>query len=132
VMYRQYYPYVPQQMYGYNPYMINRWMYYYNTYAMYQYGPQNQHVQPNMYGQEANVENNPGYVQPGMYEQETNTENNPVGLNNESDPAFSHQFLNENGQVDVNKMLSTVGQLAHTVQEVSSVIKQVNDIIQSF
>lgn len=42
------------------------------------------------------------------------------------------QFQNENGQIDINKMLSTVGQLANTVQQVSPVFKQVGDLIKSF
>lgn len=68
-------------------------------------------------------------------EQPPNPQNisNVVNEANTVDEAdFSHQFLNEKGQVDVNKMLSTVGHLAQTVQQVSPVIKQVNDIIQSF
>lgn len=42
------------------------------------------------------------------------------------------QFLDENGQVDIQKMLSTVGQFADTVQQVSPVIKQLNDLVRSF
>lgn len=61
------------------------------------------------------------------------TMSTPVNIEDSNNQvAFSHQFLNEQGQVDVNKMLTTVGQLAKTVQQVSPVIKQVNDIIQSF
>lgn len=42
------------------------------------------------------------------------------------------QFLDENGNVDIQKMLSTVGQLADTVQQVTPVIRQLNDLIRSF
>lgn len=42
------------------------------------------------------------------------------------------QFLDENGQVDIQKMLKTVGQFADTVQQVSPVIKQLNDLVRSF
>ena len=42
------------------------------------------------------------------------------------------QFLNEDGQVDIQKMLQTIGQFADTVQQVSPVVKQINDIIRSF
>jgi len=42
------------------------------------------------------------------------------------------QFLDENGQVDIQKMLQTVGQLADTVQQVSPVIRQLNDLIRTF
>lgn len=42
------------------------------------------------------------------------------------------QFLTEDGQVDVQKMLQTIGQFADTVQQVSPVIKQINDLVKSF
>lgn len=42
------------------------------------------------------------------------------------------QFQNEDGQVDINKMLSTVGQLVHTVQQVSPMIKQFGSIMKNF
>lgn len=42
------------------------------------------------------------------------------------------QFQNSSGQIDINKMLSTVGQLANTVQQVSPVIKQFGSIMKSF
>jgi len=41
-------------------------------------------------------------------------------------------FQDSNGQVDFDKMFSTVGQLANTVQQVSPVIKQVGSLIKSF
>lgn len=47
-------------------------------------------------------------------------------------PGVMQQFLDENGNVDVQKMLSTVGQLADTVQQVSPVIRQLNDLIRNF
>lgn len=78
-------------------------------------------------------EPNPSSNQQISYNQPTNNPVNPSNEQTNIDEAnFSHQFLNEHGQVDVNKMLSTVGHLAQTVQQVSPVIKQVNDIIQSF
>src|SRR5690625_51614 len=42
------------------------------------------------------------------------------------------QFLDENGQMDINKMLKTVGQVADTVQQVTPVIRQLNDVIKNF
>lgn len=45
---------------------------------------------------------------------------------------FMNQFKNEDGQMDMDKVLSTVGQLANTVQQVSPVIKQVSSIIKAF
>lgn len=41
-------------------------------------------------------------------------------------------FQDSNGQVDFDKMFSTVGQLANTVQQVSPVIKQFGSLIKSF
>lgn len=56
---------------------------------------------------------------------------NPSGQTNE-EQRILQQFLNEDGQVDVQKMLQTIGQFADTVQQVSPVIKQINDVIKSF
>lgn len=49
-----------------------------------------------------------------------------------SEQHIMQQFLTEDGQVDIQKMLKTIGQFADTVQQVSPVIKQINDIIRSF
>lgn len=42
------------------------------------------------------------------------------------------QFQDENGQVDVNKMMTTVSQFAQTIQQVTPVVKQVSDLIKAF
>lgn len=47
-------------------------------------------------------------------------------------PSFMSQFQGENGQLDINKMLSTVGHLANTVQQVTPVIQQVSSLMKSF
>lgn len=47
-------------------------------------------------------------------------------------PSIFAQFKDQNGQVDINKTLSTVGQFANTVQQVTPVIKQISDLIKSF
>lgn len=41
-------------------------------------------------------------------------------------------FQNENGQLDFDKMLSTVGQLANTYHQVSPIVKQVGALIKTF
>lgn len=43
-----------------------------------------------------------------------------------------NQFQDESGQIDINKTLATVGQLANTVQQVTPVIKQFGSIIRYF
>ena len=43
---------------------------------------------------------------------------------------FTNPFQNENGQLDVNKTLATVGQFATTIQQISPIIKQVNNLIK--
>lgn len=48
------------------------------------------------------------------------------------DSKVLQQFMNDNGQVDIQKMLQTVGQFADTVQQVSPVIKQLNELVRSF
>lgn len=49
-----------------------------------------------------------------------------------SEHHIMQQFLTEDGHVDIQKMLKTIGQFADTVQQVSPVIKQINDLIRSF
>lgn len=49
-----------------------------------------------------------------------------------ADSKVMQQFMNDSGQVDIQKMLQTVGQFADTVQQVSPVIKQLNDLVRSF
>lgn len=41
-------------------------------------------------------------------------------------------FQDEDGQMDFDKMLSTVGQLANTYHQVSPIVKQVGSIIKNF
>lgn len=43
---------------------------------------------------------------------------------------FLSQFQAASGQIDVNKMLATVGQLANTVQQVTPMLKQLSNLIK--
>lgn len=43
-----------------------------------------------------------------------------------------HYFQNDKGELDVDKMMSTAGQVANTVQQVSPVVKQVGDLMKQF
>lgn len=56
--------------------------------------------------------------------------NQPIQPFNQSN--ILAQFKDQNGQVDINKTLSTVGQFANTVQQVTPVIKQISDLLKSF
>lgn len=47
-------------------------------------------------------------------------------------PGLLAQFQTPDGQMDVQKMLSTVGQLANTVQQVSPVIKEIGAMFRVF
>lgn len=47
-----------------------------------------------------------------------------------SNGLFSY-FQNKDGQVDLDKMFSTVGQFANTVQQISPVVKQVGSIMKN-
>lgn len=105
---------------------------------MYYYPAYRQEI-PNARNEENNMQQ-PGYFQPHPSQQPMHydylhqaplAEHNNEALKNTSNPIMQ-QFLNDNGQIDVEKMLKTIGQLADTVQQVSPVIKQVNDIIKSF
>ena len=53
-------------------------------------------------------------------------------MNQQMESKMIQQFMNDDGQVDIQKMLQTVGQFADTVQQVSPVIKQLNDLVRSF
>lgn len=50
----------------------------------------------------------------------------------EPSPSLLAQYQDENGQMNVEKVLSTVGQFANTVQQISPVIQQVSSIIKTF
>lgn len=47
-------------------------------------------------------------------------------------PSLLTQFQDQNGLIDINKTLSTVGQFANTVQQVTPVIKQISDLVKLF
>lgn len=101
-----YYSFYPQESYmmPYHQPMMNEQSHYY-PYETYMYTP---YPYMNMQQQEAIAQD------PSI--------NNPV----------LQQFVDENGQMDINKMLKTVGQLADTVQQVTPVIRQLNDVIKNF
>lgn len=134
-MYQQYGQYAPTQTYSNCPCSMGQYMYY--SHPFYQYS-QSYPYYINQHNHQSYPHIYPYYYDEQMPIQNQNvSEDNAINATevintNNNDVAFSHQFLNEHGQVDVNKMLTTVGQLAQTVQQVSPVIKQVNDIIQSF
>lgn len=77
--------------------------------------------------QASNWPDTPNYQQnyEGFYDQ-----SNPI--HSQPSPSFLTQFQNEDGQMDINKMLSTVGQIVNTVQQVSPVIQQFGSIVKSF
>lgn len=130
-MCHQYYPYYSTHPYSNYPYQMNGHMLYH--YPFYQFGQQPYYVQQQEpYSVQSNVSNQDSMSNSNPTQENIiNTQAN-IAAQVDAEAAFTHQFLNEHGQVDVNKMLTTVGQLAQTVQQVSPVIKQVNDIIQSF
>lgn len=133
----QYYPQPPHTPVYYDAMYEEQNQYYYPY--MYgnniQYGYVNQ--QPFMYGN-ANQQNymgNMNYQNPFMNGINAQPVINPNPTTNEESaisPGVMQQFLDENGNVDIQKMLSTVGQLADTVQQVSPVIRQLNDLIRNF
>lgn len=52
--------------------------------------------------------------------------------NQDQSPGFLTQFQDENGQMNFDKVLSTVSQLANTFQQVTPVIQQVSAMIKTF
>lgn len=101
------YQFQPIQDYVYGPYDYQPFIY--QPY-MYQQVPPNMNIDQRAFFQEVPQEG-----------QATNNTNSVM-----------QQFLDENGNVDIQKMLQTVGQLADTVQQVTPVIRQLNDLIRSF
>jgi len=65
------------------------------------------------------------FQQQNPYIQQPGQQSNPT-------PGILAQFQTPEGQMDVQKMLSTVGQLANTVQQVSPVIKEIGAMIRVF
>lgn len=47
-------------------------------------------------------------------------------------PSIISQFQNENGQMDVDKVIGTVGQLAHTYHQVAPIFKQLGSVMKIF
>jgi|SRR5690625_149950 len=103
---------------------------YYSQYP-YHAGFDNQmfYYHPNMYGNYYPPPYMNGMMNPASvnYANSTQTEAEKIVSSR-----VMQQFLDENGQVDIQKMLQTVGQLADTVQQVSPVIRQLNDLIRTF
>lgn len=130
--------------------MVNENEYYRQTLPHYQFNPPNPPRPPmyydNMYNDQGYYYNqNPyinqgGYIPPPMNNNMNNAAppanynaNNPnQSPEDNSTTRLMQQFLDQNGQVDVQKMLQTVGQFADTVQQVSPVIRQLNDLIRAF
>lgn len=78
----------------------------------------------------------PGFPQP-PYHQEGGYPN--TGENSVAPPTMQEQpngilsqFQNTNGQIDVDKMLTTVGQLANTYHQVAPIIKQFSSFMKTF
>lgn len=75
------------------------------------------------------------YAKPSQLPNWPNQMNNNFNYDENINPTMQSNFLTQfqttGGQLDVEKMLSTVSQLAHTVQQVSPVIKQFGSAIKS-
>lgn len=133
-----YYQFYPQQMQvpGYYNDIYNDRSFYYQQSNMHgAHMPQmnNGYIQPYMGG---GYMPNPYYMNEAVYGPGPES-TNYFPESNESEQGMAanrvmQQFLDENGQMDFQKMLSTVGQFADTVQQVSPVIKQLNDLVRSF
>lgn len=83
-----------------------------------------------------NPNSNPNFsVSAGQFSNPNFAGQGPPPLSNRQGNTENHmmqQFLTEDGQVDIQKMLQTISQFADTVQQVSPVIKQINDLVKSF
>lgn len=66
-----------------------------------------------------------GYMQPSQQSQPMQQETSPPSPNAPS------PFQNTNGQIDFDKMLSTVGQIANTYHQVAPIVKQFGSFMKS-
>ena len=112
------------------PYHLPYYQFYQEPYYMHPYEleqidsyRQNYSPEPYMYM--------PYYPYPNPYIMPNNSPIQQQGDGATTNPVLQ-QFMDEHGQVDVSKMLKTIGQLADTVQQVTPVVKQINDIIKAF
>lgn len=86
---------------------------------------QNQQSEPFMQQSQLNQQSE-------AYQQYQQSQNFYPPPNQQPRPNFMSQFQGNDGQLDFNKMLSTVGHLANTVQQVSPVIQQFGSLMKSF
>ncbi|WP_053075086.1 YppG family protein [Ornithinibacillus californiensis] len=54
------------------------------------------------------------------------------GNNQQAQPQMMSQFQEQNGQMNLDKMLTTVSQIANTYHQVSPIIKQFGDFMKTF
>lgn len=84
-----------------------------------------------MYSEQENM----NYYPPPYSEQYQHLNQNQFQYQNQnqnSTPSFLTQFKDENGQMNFDKVISTVGQLANTFQQVTPVIQQVSAMVKTF
>lgn len=80
------------------------------------------------------IQNQPGFEQPNFdpyYSSMPFNEMPPQSAPKQPNSLLS-QYQNTDGQLDVDKMLGTVGQLANTYHQVAPIVKQVSSLIKSF
>lgn len=71
--------------------------------------------------------------QPGNWQAFEQPNYNYNATSNQSSPSgFLNYFQDKNGEVDFDKMLSTVGQVANTFQQISPMVKQFGSIMKTF
>lgn len=83
---------------------------------------------------------NPAYFQtPFHYFSKPKQPDNWFDLMHTNAPSPQHKpnglfayFQDKDGQVDLDKMFSTVGQFANTIQQISPVVKQFGSMIKNF
>lgn len=66
-------------------------------------------------------------AQPNEWYPESNTYANSY---NQQTKSFIHMFQDKDGQIDLDKMLNTVGQMANTYQQVSPIIKGIGSFMK--
>ncbi|MFD2043864.1 YppG family protein [Ornithinibacillus salinisoli] len=116
---------------------------YYERYANFQYQPQPQqqpqqsynpyHQQTESFYSQTPFEHFAKPKQPTNWYQEMYQ--NPDSYNQQyTNPSngFLSQFQDEKGQMNLDKMLSTVGQMANTYHQVQPIIKQFGNFMKTF
>ncbi|TFB13225.1 hypothetical protein E3U55_16395 [Filobacillus milosensis] len=97
----------------------------------YYYPPYYYPVQGQQEQQPFNQSSNPNYYQPMYFEMPDQYEGEGQGINGNI-PPFIQYFQDSNGEVDIDKVISTANQFMKTASQVAPMVKTLNDFVKGF